>query len=69
MIKRGMYEPEFGPCIIRPMSVHCSERVRITWTLPDGTKVDTWHTCPTPEMVEAGKNESRKILPDSPHHP
>jgi len=71
MIKRGMYEPEFGPCIVRPTHAHYTERVRIVWRLPDGSFFSTWHLCPTPEMVEAGRKEDDdgKILPDNTHHP
>jgi len=54
---RGMYEPQTGPRIVRPIHANCSDRVRIIWTLPDGTMFDTWHLCPTPEMISAERKK------------
>jgi hypothetical protein len=54
---RGMYEP-VGPLKVRPLRVHCTERVRPIWTMPDGSEVigdDV--TAPTPEVIAARQAE------------
>lgn len=52
---RGMYEPKHGPLKVRPIRAHCTERVRITWTFPDGSTVSDDVTAPTPEVITARK--------------
>jgi hypothetical protein len=51
---RGQYEKEYGPVIVRPVHAHCSERIRITWALPDGTTfVDDDYLAPGKEVIDA----------------
>ena len=50
---RGMYEPPAGGVRVRPMRAHYTERVRITWTLPDRSTFEIVVTCPTPETIAA----------------
>jgi len=48
-----MYEPPAGGVRVRPVRAHCTERVRITWTLPDRSTFEIIVTCPTPETIAA----------------
>ena len=55
--KRGMYEPTSGPVIVQPFAAHCTERVRLRWTLRDGTTFDQYLLCPTPETIAAARKK------------
>jgi hypothetical protein len=53
-MKRSSHEPATGPLLIKPLAVHASIRVRITWTLADGsTFTDDDVTCPPMPVIEA----------------
>jgi hypothetical protein len=55
-----MYEPKYGPKKVVPVRAHCSERVRVTWTLPDGSTIDDYFFAPTPEVVEARRRKDEE---------
>jgi hypothetical protein len=58
-MRRGCYEPAYGPLKVRPIRVHCSERVWIAWTLPDGTVYHEEYTCPPPDVIAAVRKKEK----------
>lgn len=62
-MKRSSHEPATGPLLIRPLAVHASIRVRITWTLADGsTFTDDDVTCPPMPVIEAKRKAHAALV-------
>jgi hypothetical protein len=55
---RGQWEPPFGGVVVRPVRAHCSERVRVRWTLPDGSVTTEDYTAPPLEVVTVRRREA-----------
>jgi dATP/dGTP diphosphohydrolase len=63
---RTTYEPKVGPTVVRPVRAHCSERVRIAWTMPDGSVYSELYTAPPLIVIEARRKRMSENSPRCP---